>query len=233
MYPKTKFDMLQKGMVGVLCITVAVLLTTSSINASNIYTFTNITNNNPEDVASQLQVDVMDTGGGQVSFTFTNSVGTPSSVRQIYFDDDGGNLQNLVITNSGSPAPRFDVNEPLNPGDLPSGNPQGFSADAALSAASQNGPPSNGLNGGAGEATTFTYDLIGGKTFADVIADLDNQVLRIGLHVQSIGAGGGSDSFLNNGPPGGGNPVPEPNTLALVGLGLGVIAMRYRKKTKK
>jgi hypothetical protein len=66
----------------------------------------------------------------------------------------------------------------------------------------------------------IVFDLQGGGTFADILAELTNGDLRIGLHVQGF-TGGGSESFVNN-------PIPEPTTALLFGLGLAGLAARRR-----
>jgi hypothetical protein len=51
-------------------------------------------------------------------------------------------------------------------------------------------------------------------------AELTNGDLRIGFHVQDFD-GGGRESFVND-------PVPEPSTALLIGMGLSVLASRRR-----
>ena len=43
------------------------------------------------------------------------------------------------------------------------------------------------------------FDLKDGKTYSDVLDDLDSGDLRIGIHVQAFESGAG-ESFVNNGP---------------------------------
>ena len=71
-------------------VAVVALLGLSSTAAAaplTITTWDRITNNASANVGSQLWAEMTDLGAGHVEFQFKNSVGTPSSVTQIYFDD--------------------------------------------------------------------------------------------------------------------------------------------------
>ncbi len=69
-----------------------------------------------------------------------------------------------------------------------------------------------------GEWVTIKFDLMGGGTLDDVIDELSDGTLRIGIKVQSF-PGGSSESGVN---------VPEPVTVAL--LGIGALFMLKRKR---
>ena len=67
----------------------------------------------------------------------------------------------------------------------------------------------------------ITFDLQNGGTLQDVLDDLADGRLRIGLHAQGF-AGGGSESFVNT-------PLPEPSAGSLlVGAALAFAALRKR-----
>jgi len=165
---------------------------------------------------TQLLVDVTDPGGNQVLFTFSNSGLDPSSVTDVYFDDGG--LLDIATIIDDPPMVEFTI--PAIPGELPDGNTlippfqttSGFSADSIAP------PPWLGVD--PGEELGLVFDLIMGETYADVISQLNNEVLRIGLRVQAF-AGGESASFVNN--------IPEPGTAILLGLGLAGFAVRARR----
>jgi hypothetical protein len=205
-----------------------VVMIAASANADAItYTFYNLTHNvGNTDVGSQLSVDV--TGSGStVSFRFFNNVGTASSICDIYFAD-GPLLEISSITDSDGPTAgksgkAVAFSSLAKPSELPGGNnasptfitTEGFSAD------SDSPVQPSGVNA-AGEWVQIDFDLKAGKTFLDTITALNSGALRIGLHIQGIGATGGSDSYINRVPDGG-------ITVALLGSALVGIGLLRRK----
>jgi len=217
--------------LGLVSLSAAVVLAAGSASAVS-FGFGNITNNGNTDVGGQLSVDVTDSGSNTVTFQFFNAVGTASSITDIYFDD--GTLFGISsITVSAGVA--FD--DPATPSELPGANNANpdFVTSAGFSADSDAPVSSNGVNA-AGEWVKITFGLINGKTFADTIAalqagnnlcascDPDSPVdtLRIGLHVQAIGATNGSDSYVT---------VPEPTGVLLFGIGALIAGAAIRKRS--
>jgi len=168
---------------------------------------------------AQLSVDVTDAGPGQVLFTFDNIGADASSIADVYFDD--GTLLGIASIDDSDPGVSFAA--PASPGNLPGANnasppfvtTTGFSADS--------NPPvqPNGVN--PGKTLSITFNLQGG-TFADVLTDLTDGSLRIGIHVQGYDTGG-SESFVNN-------PVPVPAAFWLFGSGLLGLAGIARRRSK-
>ena len=195
-------------------------------SAGPIYTFGCITDNAPGDCTSaesQLSMEVIDDGGGLVSFLFKNAVGAAMSITDIYFDDDSL-LGAFLITDSGAGV-AFSPN--ANPGNLPAGSSAAppFVTSVGLSADSDPPVAPNGVNA-ADEFVNFQFSLLGGSTYASVLTDLETGDLRVGLHVQAF-ASGSSESLINNP-----NPVPEPGTLLLLGAGLTGLASRRRRSNR-
>jgi hypothetical protein len=199
--------------------------------ASMTLGFYSITNSNSGAVAdgeANLSLEVIDLGGNQVQFTFTNN--STSSLADVYFDD-GTLLGIFSITDSGSGVAFTQFASPAN---LPGGNlvspafqtSQGFSAD------SDSPTTKNGVS--QGEWLTITFDLLGGKTYADTLAALalpnggGTGDLRVGVHVQGFASGGGSESFINNPA-----PVPEAETWGMMLAGLGLVGWAVHQRRKQ
>ena len=197
---------------------VAMQATSAAALPANFYCVTGNNAGNCSTGTAELSVEVTDIGGGQVQFDFEHEAGDGDwSLTDVYFDD--GTLLGIasIFGTSG-----VDFAQNATPGNLPGGNGAAppFVATAGFSLNS-NSPslPASGVDE-SGEVLSVIFDLMGGGTFADVVLELTNGDLRIGLHVQSF-ADGGSESFINN-------PIPEPGTAFLLGLGLMGLSARRR-----
>lgn len=108
-----------------------------------------------------------------------------------------------------------------SPPNLPSGQNAipPFQVTSGFLAESVPAPSMNGV--GPAEWVKIQFTLQGGQTINDVLTELTNGDLRIGIHVIAFESGG-SESFINT-------PIPEPATALLVGLGLLGLAARRGK----
>ena len=184
--------------------------------------FFNITNNTAGDVLigeQQLFVDVSDPGGNQALFTFRNEGPEPCAITDIYFDD--GTLLGIASIDNSDPGVAF--SQLAKPSNLPGGNGMSprFSTTAGFSADSDAPVMPNGVSPGEFVGILFNLKSSPATTFADVIDDLTDGALRIGIHVQGF-ATGGSESFVNV-------PVPAPGALVLGAMGLGLVACVRRR----
>jgi hypothetical protein len=163
---------------------------------------------------AQLQVEVTAIGLTRASFEFTNSGPGASSITDVYFDD--GTLLGIAYITNGT---GVDFSQGASPGNLPAGNEvdPDFEATAGFTADSNPAVQPNGVN--PGESLIVAFDLIGGGDFQDVLDELADGRLRIGLHVQGFSSGG-SESFVN---------LPEPGLVLLLAAGLfGPLRRRLR-----
>lgn len=151
-------------------------------------------------------------------FTFTNAGPAASSITDVYFDD--GSLLGIAQIVNGT---GVDFTQLATPSDLPGGSnvsppfqtTMGFSADSVPAV------QPNGVN--PGETLAIIFDLMSGKTYADVLNDLTTSALRIGIHVQGYSSLG-SESFVNG-------SAPEPGPSLLLGVGLALAAApRLRRR---
>ena len=207
-----------KNIVAHLIIVIVLLVFLSTEANAAMYGFYNISANNVTDAAigeAQLAVDVTDAGGGQVLFTFYHIASEACSITDVYFDD--GSLLGLASIDNSDPGVSFTQN--ATPGELPAANnaTPPFVTTADFSADSIQPPPFYGVN--PGETLGISFSLQGTQTYWDVIDELNNATLRIGIHVQAF-ASGGSESFVN---------TPLPGALLLGMLGMGVAGMKLRK----
>ena len=170
--------------------------------------------------------DTLDT----VYFEFVNRSSNSSNISEIYFDDSGAPDS---IANGSVFDTLGDVSYSIgnvSPPNLPAGNAldPNFDANRDISAEAD-GKTSEGLN--SGENLVLAYDIANLSGFSDALL---NNTFRIGLHVRSIGQGGESDAFIAcrlDTPPDTStpqDPVPEPSTLLLLGMGSSFLVMRKR-----
>lgn len=161
-----------------------------------------------------LMMDVTD-GLGIAEFTFYNNSTVDSSIARVYFDDG-----TLLDINSieGSSGVSFNQIYP-GPGNLPGGGmlDPPFVADLEFSIGGERAPSHKGIDN-PGEWLKVTFDLINGGTLYDVIDELFDGTLRVGMHVIAF-PDGSSESA-----------VPEPATICLLGFGA-LALLRKRKRT--
>jgi hypothetical protein len=201
-------------------------------------------------LAAQLSVEVTDDFDGeigdQVLFTFYNNglapyqVATPiaSTIAEVYFDD-GAILGPPTVFNSSGVA--FTAISSSSTPTLPGGNgaPYYFETTAGFGADADPPPASNGVDEWISpspvEYVGIAFDYKskpggGDYDFDDVLAAIglgfndpfneSEPVLRIGMHVISIGAEQDSDAFIL---------TPVPGAALLGVLGLGVAGVKLRK----
>lgn len=221
------------SMLAGVCLGVATSVA-SPVSAAT-YTFFNITNTSATNAATgeaQLSMDVTDAGGGFVLFTFSNVGPLASSITDVYFDDsvDGAGVPG-VLAGNGSVFNGTGVSFSFgaSPGNLPGGNDPAYSfAVSPVGASADSNSPTAPRGVNPGETLGLSMALLGGVSFADVIAALDaggvDTGLRIGLHVQAFGDGG-SESFISRP-----SPVPLPAAAWLLLSAMGGMAMLGRRR---
>lgn len=148
----------------------------------------------------------------KVDFTFYNESLLKSSVARIYFDTDRF-LDEIVAITEG---PGTSFSQPAIPHNLPAGDTLDppFVTTEGFSIGSNVPRPHNGVN--AGQWVRITCDLTDGGSFEDVVNELNNGALRIGAHIIALPCGASQSAVT----------VPEPTTVALLGLGTLVLLIK-------
>ncbi|MDX2197454.1 MAG: hypothetical protein SF069_00610 [Phycisphaerae bacterium] len=179
-----------------------------------LFSFSRITNNGAQNLASQFLIDVQSVNATTVNFIVSNTGPLASSIAAVYFDDRLNSLLNDLV--SLAPSAGVNFSEGGSPPNLPGGNPVNFDDDFR---ATSNGPIINGIN--PNESLGIRFSLFNGVTFANVISAMNNGDLRLGIHVQAL-PDGQSDSFITT------EPIPSPTAsmLGLVGLALAGVMRR-------
>jgi hypothetical protein len=205
------------------------LLSTPAIGMLTTYTFSHIVQDG--DTAQQLAdgiigqtqlfVDVDEFSSSQVLFTFRNIGPQPSSITDVYFEQ--GSLESLASIDDSDSGVSF--SQFASPSNLPGGNNLSPPFIAVAGFAANSNPPiqPNGVN--PGESLGVVFDIQEGKNFDDVINELNNKDLRVGIHVQGF-AGGGSEAFINNGP----TIIPLPGAILLCTVGIGFVGWLHTKR---
>lgn len=169
---------------------------------------------------AQITVDVTGVSPGVVNFRFNNAGPLVTSISEVYFDN--GTLLGIssVAHSAGDPW----TGGSANPGNLPGGNNVSppFVTTAGFLAESDPSPPQNGVR--PGEYLDVVFNLQGGGTLADVLAELATGEVRVGMHVIAFESGG-SVSIVNN------PVVPVPAAAWLFGSAFGLLAVMRRKIT--
>jgi hypothetical protein len=188
------------ALAATIAITAALAARSSAhATAEQWYSFNiSCSNDNAANVATgsaQLFVRVSEgPGANQATFRFINTGPNASSITDVYFDD--GSLLGLAsIIDSGA---GVDFSQFASPPNLPAGNDCTPDFEVTAGFLADSNPPTqpNGVNSPA-EWLDITFNLQGGQSFDDVIAELSTGALRIGIHVQGF-ANGGSESFIND-----------------------------------
>ena len=174
---------------------IIILLAPFVVNAE-LFSFSAITSNDPSGTAqtigeSQLFMDVIETGPGQVDILFTNAGPAASSVREIYFDTSDSEAfppVNLNISQFNNGPGVLFVNG-ARPPNLPGGSLINF---VSVESAQSRGSSSNGINPYEYLMLKITYNA-DPYAFLDMLESGD---IRVGLHVGGIGDY--SESLVNN-----------------------------------
>ena len=186
------------------------------------FSFSCITGNSATNcniLETQIFLDVTaDANPNLVNFLFTNTGPAASSITDVYFSDLSPALLGLPSYFTFSTGVSFSAG--CSPGNLPGGGGSfGFTTSYCADSDSPTQP--NGVN--PTEWLNIQYTLQGDETFADVIAALNNETYRVGVHVQGF-ANGGSEAGVHR--------VPEPSTMLLSVVGLASIAAPFRRRRR-
>jgi hypothetical protein len=186
----------------VVCVLGVCLLGASA--QAELYIFGQITGESLDLCPNAFTMEVVEQDD-QALFTFTNNCSTDGVLGRIFF------MENDLITFSSIYAQSDGVSFSA-PSDknamLPGGQPLGFTPQNTYSINADPARPKNGLH--YEDFVSILFDLSDGTSFDDIIADINGQSLGVGIHAQAL-PGGVSVSF---------STIPEPSTMALIGLGV-------------
>ena len=158
-----------------------------------------------------LYVDVTP-DGDQVRFEFRNDSTLASSIEGIYFDD--GSLFGIAYIDEGAGT---SFSQGASPPNLPAGEMLVPPFETSQGFLSDSDPPASGNGVNPGEWLAIVFDLLEGKTLGNVLDELNDDTLRVGIHVISL-PDGSSESAV----------TPEPVTLIFMGLGGWTLLRRRR-----
>jgi hypothetical protein len=152
--------------------------------------------------------------GSGSNLAITNNGPLSFAIDVLYFDPTPDNAITGIVLGSTTGTVVFAAG--CAPGNLPAGNTASpaFTSLFCVSATNSAGDV-NRIN--AGESLNLSAT---GGTLGTLV---ENGTIRVGLHVQSVGTSGVSESLIT------GASVPEPTTLSLMGAGLLALTLVGRK----
>lgn len=194
-----------------ICVVCFCVLGVSRVHAE-LYVFGQITGGQTGLNPDAFTMEVTEAGMDQTLFTFTNNCGGEGVLARIFFMENDLMAFNQILEVPAGKGWSLYEKKAM----LPGGQPLGFTPHNSFGIFADPARPKNGLE--TGEFISILFDLVDGVSFDNIITEIDNQSLGIGIHTQSL-PGGGSASFTT---------IPEPLSLAL--LGIGTILIRNKRR---
>jgi hypothetical protein len=191
--------------------------------SADVFSFGCITNNSATDCAileAQIQMEVTAGSLNAVNFYFTNDGSEAASLTDVYFSDLLAPLLGdpVIITYSSG----VSFSPGCAPGELPGGNPYGFTTSYCADSDSPVQP--RGVN--PGEWLNIAYTLQDGATLDDVLAAIYGGDYRVGIKVQGFDSEGSEAGLIRV-------SVSEPTSLVLLGTGLLFTPFMRRRRYRR